>query len=933
MPSTLTAQEFVAKWRRAELKERSASQEHFLDLCRLVGHPTPAEADPTGEWFTFEAGVEKAGGGNGFADVWKRDYFAWEYKGRHANLDEAYQQLLRYKDALYNPPLLVVCDLDRIVIHTNFTNTAKRVIEIGLEELLQWEKLEQLQALFADPFRFRSPRTTAQVTEEAAQHFARLSDLLRRHGEDPQRAAHFLIRLLFCLFAEDIGLLPKGLFTRLVEQTRRTPGAFTAQLRQLFSAMAGGGWFGADQIEHFNGGLFEDDSVLSLDSEGLEILDQVSRLDWAGIEPSILGTLFERSLDPSRRAQLGAHYTSREDILLIVEPVLMEPLRRRWQEVEAQARDLASRRDGAGGGARTRYERQLVGLLLDFSGETAQVQVLDPACGSGNFLYVALRELLGLWKAVSTLAFELGLPLMYPWEAAPDPSQLHGIEVNPYAHELAQATVWIGYIQWLHENGFGSRRDPILKPLHNILHMDAILAHDEEGHPVEPQWPEADIIIGNPPFLGDKKMRGELGHEYVENLRRLYSGRLPGQSDLCCYWFEKARAMIEEGRAKRAGLLATQGIRGGANRTVLERIKETGDIFWAQSDRNWVLDGATVHVSMVGFGSGDHGESTLNGVCVSQIHADLTSSVDLTSVQRLPENEGIAFIGTQKTGAFDLTTEQAREMLLAVGNPNGRDNSDVVKPWVNAIDITRRPRDAWIIDFGVGTSPEDAAGYETPFEYVREHVKPHRDGVRRKSHRDRWWLFGETRPGMREAVSSRCRYIVTPHVSKHRVFAWVPRGVIAENLLIVFARDDDYFLGVLHSKIHELWARSQGTQLREAESGFRYTSTTTFETFPFPWPPGHEPQDDPRVRAIAEAARDLVEKRGRWLNPPGAEEKELKRRTLTNLYNQRPTWLDLAHRRLDEAVLDAYAWPHDLEDEEILERLLALNLERAGESA
>jgi type II restriction/modification system DNA methylase subunit YeeA len=465
--------------------------------------------------------------------------------------------------------------------------------------------------------------------------------------------------------------------------------------------------------------------------------------------------------------------------------------------------------------------------------------------------------------------------------------------------------------------------------LDTIRHMDAILAYDEQGRPVEPEWPEADVIIGNPPFLGDKKMRSDLGDEYVEDLRRLYAGRIPGQSDLCCYWFEKARAMIAAGVARRAGLLATQGIRGGANRTVLERIKQSGDIFWAQSDRVWILDGASVHVSMVAFDSGSELSRTLDGLTVTAITPDLTSAADLTQAHRLAENSGMSFIGPSPHGRFDIGADVAEKMITSPLNTNGRPNSDVVRPVVNGLDLTRRLRDVWTIDFAA-MSLEEAAQYELPFEYVREHVYPGRSRNRRAGYAERWWQYGEMRPGMRKALEGKPRYIATPRVAKHRVFAWLRPEVLSNDGTVVFARDDDYFLGVLHSKAHELWARGQGTQLREVESGFRYTPTTTFETFPFPWPPGKEPIGDPRVEAIARAARELVEQRDAWLNPGGATEKDLARRTLTNLYNQRPTWLALAHRKLDEAALDAYGWPHDLSDEEILERLLALNLERAA---
>ncbi|MBI1880635.1 MAG: class I SAM-dependent DNA methyltransferase, partial [Chloroflexi bacterium] len=861
------------------------------------------------------------------ADVWKKGFFAWEYKGKHADLDKAYQQLLQYREALENPPLLVVSDIDSIVIHTNFTNTIKRVERLTLNDLLTRAGLTTLQNLFYNPDAFRAPQTTEQVTEQAAKEFARLAELLRKYGDDPPRIAHFLIRLLFCLFAEDVGLLPPKLFSQLVSRTRRSPADFRPQLRQLFGAMASGGWFGIEKIVHFDGGLFDDEATLTLDSEGMDILARVSGLDWSSIEPSILGTLFERSLDPSKRAQLGAHYTSKEDILLIVEPVLMAPLRQRWGQVQAEAEAKVEARDKAKDRAqRTKLQHDLTNLLTGFAAEIALVRVLDPACGSGNFLYVALKQLLDLEKEVVTLAGDVGVGRFFP---AVSPAQLYGIEVNPYAHELAQATVWIGYIQWLRDNGFGDPGEPILKPLHNIIQMDAVLAYDEQGRPVEPDWPEADVIIGNPPFLGDKRMRGELGDTYVENLRRLYENRVPGGADLVTYWFERTRAFIAAGKAKRAGLLATNSIRQRGNRPVLEHIKETGDIFMAWSDRPWILDGAAVRVSMVGFDDGSEQTKSLDEQPVSQINSDLTGHVDITSALPLPENGSLCFLGIMKGGPFDIDASMARAMIDTPLNPNGKPNSDVVKPRINGQDIVSgRARDGWVIDF-VDMSEQEAALYEAPFEYVRQYVKPIRDQNRDARMKAKWWLHGRSRPALRSAIQNLTRCIVTPEVAKHRLFIWMNTDVIPDHTLHVIARGDDYFFGVVHSHIHEVWSLAQGARMG-AGNDPRYSSSRTFETFPFPWPPGREPQDDPRVEAIAPAAHELVEKRDNWLNPPGASEEELKKRTLTNLYNQRPTWLDLAHQKLDRAVFAAYGWPDNLSDEEILARLLALNLERAG---
>jgi hypothetical protein len=924
MSPTLTPQSFVNKWRAAEQKERSVAQSHFNDLCELIDHPKPLDVDSSGAWFAFEKGANKSIGKDGFADVWKRGYFAWEYKGKHGNLDKAYQQLLLYHESLEQPPLLVVCDINTIVIHTKFTNTVKRTITITLDDLLTPSGMRHLRDLFTAPDSFRAEQTTEQVTRTAAAKFAELAEHLRQRGEEAEATAHFLIRLLFCLFAEDIDLLPSKLFSKLIELGIRRPEQFGPSLAQLFGAMATGGLYGSEEIRHFNGGLFDDTLTLPLGHAGLRILQEIATLDWSSIEPSILGTLFERSLDPSKRSQLGAHYTSRDDILLLVEPLLMAPLRRQWAATQRIATELASRRDSTrDAGQRTRRQGELSSLLVNFVGQIASTRVLDPACGSGNFLYVALRQLLDLEKEVSQFASTVGLPGLLPQSS---PAQLYGIELNEYAHELAQATVWIGYIQWLHENGYGTPSEPILKQIDNIRQMDAILAFDAAGNPIEPEWPQAEVIVGNPPFLGGGKVRSELGDMYVENLFALYGSKLPNFSDLVCYWYEKSRQMVEVHQVKRVGLLATNSIRGGANRTVLERIKSSGDIFWAISDRKWVLEGASVRVSMIGFDDGTESSKTLDFEQVSAINADLTSAVDVTRASLLKENVGICYMGASPKGPFDIEESIAIHFLQAPLNVNGRPNSDVVRPVLSGIDLVRRSREKWTIDFGL-LSEEDSAFYELPFEYVKRVVYPIRSQNRRASYANKWWQYAEARPGMRNALAKLTRHIATPEVSVYRLYVWVDARFLCNQQVLVFARNDDYFFGVLHSRFNEIWALKQGTSLGATP---RYTPSTTFETYPFPWPPGHEPVDDPRVAAIAQAAHDLHTKRAAWLNPPGLGEAELKKRTLTNLYNSRPTWLDLAHKRLDAAVAAAYGWPATLPDEEVLARLLALNLERAA---
>lgn len=392
----------------------------------------------------------------------------------------------------------------------------------------------------------------------------------------------------------------------------------------------------------------------------------------------------------------------------------------------------------------------------------------------------------------------------------------------------------------------------------------------------------------------------------------------------------KAHKQFIDKGVKRIGLLATQAIRGGSNRQVLEAIVHSGNIFLAWSDREWVLDGATVHVSIIGFDGGNESTIELDGKSVEKINADLTSTADLTTAKRLDENLGLSFQGVVLRGKFNITDEQARDMISSSSNPNGKPNSDVIFRRLTGKDLMNRGSESYVIDYGIDMSEIEASEYEMPYEYLKANVYPERQKANQQSAREKWWIHWNPRVQMRQSLKGIHRYLATPRVAKHRVFSWLPVNILPDAQLVVFTRSDDYFFGILHSRLHELWARAMGTQLREAESGFRYTSTTTFETFPFPWPPGKEPKDDPRIQAIGEAAKELVEKRDRWLNPEGATEAELKKLTLTNLYNKRPTWLDLAHKKLDKAVFDAYGWPHDLTEEQILERLLALNLERAG---
>lgn len=332
----MTPEAFIAKWRDVQTKERAAAQEHFIDLCRLLDEPTPNQADPKGDWYAFEKGATRTGAGRGWADVWKRGHFGWEYKGKHANLDAALRQLQLYALALESPPLLVVSDLDSIRIHTAFTNAVQETHLVTLDDLADPDARRLLKWVFTDPERLRPGRTRTEITERAAARFGELAAGLRARGHEPHVVAHFLNKLLFCLFAEDAGLLPPGLFQRLLENGQRNPQYLATLLGQLFAAMRQGGPFGVEVIEWFNGGLFDGDHVLPLGRTEVATLVDLSRLDWSQVEPAIFGTLFERGLDPGKRAQLGAHYTDPGSILRLVEPVIVQPLLAQWAQVRAQ---------------------------------------------------------------------------------------------------------------------------------------------------------------------------------------------------------------------------------------------------------------------------------------------------------------------------------------------------------------------------------------------------------------------------------------------------------------------------------------------------------------------------------------------------------------------------------------------------------------------
>ncbi len=564
----MTPAQFIALWKSSKLTERAGAQAHFDDLCELLGVDKPRDPDN----YCFERGAGKAGGGDGWADVWKRGHFGWENKRPGRDLRAALKQLTDYSLELENPPLLVVCDRERIEIHTAFTGYPDEPRNLPIDALDQPDALQTLRWVFTDPEKLRPVKSLAAITEEAAGQFGALAETLRKRGQAAQPVAHFLIQCLFCMFAEDENLLPRGIFTGLLTKAAADPARAANRLTALFAAMRSGGDYGDETIAWFNGGLFETVAVPPLMREDVVALQSAAGMDWRNIDPSIFGTLFERGLNPAKRSQLGAHYTDPATIMRLIEPVIVRPLTVEWQAAKDRIAALLAKSKKQGDKA----HKDAAALFHHHLERLRNYRVLDPACGSGNFLYLALKALKDLERRANTEAEALGLQRQVGIEVSP--ANVLGIELDPYAAELARVTVWIGELQWMLRNGYPYATQPILKPLDTIENRDALMKVGEEaassgGGPAagggaatasgagtaveEADWPACDAIVGNPPFLGGTRKRGELGDTYFNALASVFDERVPPGADLVCYWFEKARAQIEAGSCNAAGLVAT----------------------------------------------------------------------------------------------------------------------------------------------------------------------------------------------------------------------------------------------------------------------------------------------------------------------------------------------------------------------------------------
>jgi hypothetical protein len=1033
---------FLHRWSASGAAERANSQSFINDLCGVLGvePPQPKTPDEAANAYVFEKTIPGPGGSSNFIDCYKRGCFVLEAKqGADADagpaplsqageerraqrktghglrgaktwdvaMDKARAQAERYARSLPReeladggrPPFLIVVDVGHSIAlfsdwsragghYTHFPDS--QTYRIPLADLAQEGVRERLRAVWTDPLSLDPSRRSAKATRQIADRLARLARSLEGRHE-PEVVARFLMRTLFTMFAEDVGLLPERSFSKLLEDSLDNPQHFFYATGELWEKMNTGGYSPLlrAQIPRFNGGLFVETTVLELNADQIQLLLEASEADWRDVEPAIFGTLLERALDPHERHKLGAHYTPRAYVERLVQPTVIEPLRAEWQAVQAAALQLAH--DDKADKARAEVEaflRRLAGL-----------HILDPACGTGNFLYVTLELLKRLeGEALNTLR-ELGhgQQTLELAGVMVTPANLLGIELNPRAAAIAELVLWIGFLQW-HLRTRGSLKglaEPIIRDLHNVENRDAVLDWDErtplldaQGQPVtrwdgrttrphpvtgeevpDPDarvpvyaytnprpaaWPKADFIVGNPPFIGTARMRDALGDGYTETLRKTYP-EVPDSVDLVMYWWEKAAETLRAGKARRFGFITTNSLRQTFNRRVLQRhlsAKEPLSLTFAIPDHPWVdsVDGAAVRIAMTVAVPGEqHGalkkvvsEQPTDGDDAAKvvfeekrgkILMDLTIGADVAGAIQLRSNEEMAIKGFELgSQGFLIPLDMGKKMIEEYPVL-----SEVMKLYSNGNDLVKGKIERYVIDFH-GKSLRECQEYGPAFNYILDRVLPEKAVNREERTRKNWWLFRRSGEKIRNSLEELSRYIATTRTAKHRIFQFLPKEVIPESKIVVIASSDAYNLGLLSARIHLVWALAAGAFLEDRPN---YNHSDCFNKFPFPAP------TDPQKSRIRELGERLDAHRKR-------QQAQYPDLTLTDMYNvlekeragealtekERRTHergliglLRQLHDELDAAVAEAYGWPADLPEAEILERLVQLNAQRAAEEA
>ncbi len=1034
---------FIARWQPSGGKELANYQSFLIELCTLLGvaTPEPTTTDDRHNSYVFERAVPSAkldvAAGVCRIDLYKRGCFILETKqGVHRTVSadpflkpakltrtghairgtggwdvamyKAKEQAEGYARGLPadegRPPFLVVVDVGHCIeLYSEFSCTGgiyrpfpdSASYRIALNDLAHPDIRERLRLVWSDPLSLDPTRQSARVTRELAVKLADLAKSLEFSGYSSDEVGEFLMRCLFTFFSEDIGLLPDGCFTALLESLRGFEDMFADMVTDVWGAMRDGGKSIAlkKQLLHFNGGLFDKAGALPVNAAQLELLIEAGKADWSHVEPAIFGTLLERALNPTERHHLGAHYTPRDYVERLVLPTVIEPLTAEWEAVKtkAVAHLVKEQKEAA------------LKLLKAFHHKLCGIRILDPACGSGNFLYVTFEHLKRLEGEILTFLDDLGEHAMLELESITvNPHQLLGIEVNPRAAAITDMVLWIGYLQWHFRNrGNVTPPTPVIKKFHNVECRDAVLAWDSvepllddngealsrwdgvsfKKHPttgenvpdesvrtalyryVNPRpavWPQADYVVGNPPFIGNKRMRLSLGDGYVEALRKVWTD-VTDSADLVMYWWQQAAVLTRQGALQRFGLITTNSLTQEFNRRVIEQHlnpaqgAESLQIAFAIPDHPWVdaADGAAVRIAMTVATVAKEGESGLLANVTSEkegtgegtyvelnvrrgvIHADMTIGANVAAAVPLKANDGISNRGVIPHGAGMLVTPDIAKQLGLGRIPS---IETVLRPYRNGRDITSMPRMLLVIDC-YGLTPDDILQkYPELYQWLLERVKPERDQERDKDLREKWWLHRRNNAGLRGSLSGLNRFIATVQTAKHRFFVFLDATILPDDKLIAIASDDAFIHGVLSCRAHVVWSLATGGHLGVGNDPI-YNKSKCFDAFPFPTTSEEQKET---IRIIAESL-DAHRKRQQSLHPDlgltdmyNVLEKLKSGETLTE--KERMTHdkgllsiLRQLHDDLDAAVFAAYGWPITLTDEQILEKLVALNQERTTE--
>ncbi|MGJ4951174.1 class I SAM-dependent DNA methyltransferase [Bradyrhizobium sp. HKCCYLS20291] len=1015
---------FIARWLGREGGQERANYASFLnELITLLGLPLPDPADATHEHndYVFERAVMRHkddGDSYGRIDLYKRNSFVLEAKQsrlkgakkvagqndlfttelpadargrRSANrawdvlMLNAKRQAEEYARALPTahgwPPFILVCDVGHCIeVYADFSGQGKNYTQfpdrqgfrIYLEDLRKPEVRDLLRKIWLEPKSLDPSQKSAKVTRDIAKRLAQVSLALEKQNYAAENVAMFLMRCLFTMFAEDVGLLPEKSFKEVLEACEKTPEAFRHDVGQLWEAMDLGTWAHVlkTKVKRFNGEFFRSRAALPLGREEIGELRQAASYSWKEVDPSIFGTLLEQALDPTERKRLGAHYTPRAYVERLVVATVIEPLREDWRNVQATAETKRSLGDLKGAAAEVQA----------FHDRLCETRVLDPACGTGNFLYVSLELMKRLEGEVLEALLDLGgqESLRGLGSHSVDPHQFLGLEINPRAAAIAELVLWIGYLQWHFRTKGGPPEEPILRAFKNIQVKNAVLTWDGDPipkivdgketypQPRRPEWPAAEFIVGNPPFIGGKDIRSRL--DYAEALWRAHP-HVNESADFVMYWWDRsAELLTHKGTVlRRFGFVTTNSISQVFQRRVMERYlkaKKPVSLVMAIPDHPWTKvtpDAAAVRIAMTVAELGKRdgvlrdikSEAELNtdtpriefDEFFGPINSDLTIGVDVTAAKMLRANEGICSPGVKLHGkGFIVTPQQAKH--LGLGKRNGAET--YIREYRNGRDLTGKSRDAMVIDLFGLLEEEVRLRFPEIYQHIASTVRPVRvEEAARSGSKDsqdyanEWWLFGKPRPEIRPALVDLRRFVVTVETMKHRIFQFLDGSVVPDNKLIVIAIEDAAYLGILSSQIHIVWALRAGGALGVGNDPV-YVKSRCFDPFPFP------NASDITKSQIRTTAQELDAHRKTVL----AEHPHL---TLTGLYNvleklragtspaaldedDRKTFddglvliLKELHDRLDLAVSEAYGWPADLSDEDILARLVALNKQRAAE--